>query len=124
MAKIAGKDVTLKVGDPLSETGVFDVKFDEQTDELDVTDSMSAGDSREYLTGLVNRQMTFNKWYSDADTPLNVGDTTNFELILGTKKWAGALKVTGRNLNANRDDASRYEYTARVTGAVTFGATT
>lgn len=118
MAKIAGKDLVFKIGSPLATVGVFDPNMDEQADEIDVTDSNST--DREYLTGFTNRSISFAKWFSDSETPLEVGDEQPFSWKIGAKTFAGTLVVTGRTVGATREDAHRYNYTARITGAVTF----
>lgn len=120
MSKIAGKDLVFKIGSPLATVGIFDPNMDEKADEIDVTDSNSTGDSREYLTGFVNRSISFAKWYSDAETPLEVGDEENFSWNIGAKTFTGTIIVTGRTLGSTREDAHRYNYTARITGAVAF----
>lgn len=122
MAKVAGKNIALKLGAVPTEKAVTDVNMDQQADEIDVTDSMSAGDSKEYLSGLVNRSISFGAWFKDDDAdPLDVGDTSAFELVLGAKKYSGNLVITQANVSAQMSDAVKYSYTARISGAVTFG---
>lgn len=122
MAKVAGKNIALKLGAVPTEKAVTDVNMDQQADEIDVTDSMSAGDSKEYLSGLVNRSISFGAWFKDDDAdPLDVGDTSAFELVLGAKKYSGNLVITKANVSAQMSDAVKYSYTARISGAVTFG---
>ncbi|MBN8545775.1 MAG: hypothetical protein J0L60_06545 [Ignavibacteria bacterium] len=122
MAKVAGKGISLKLGAVPTEKGVVDVKLTQQAGEIDVTDTMSAGDSKEYLSGLVDRSLTFGAWFRDDDAdPLDVGDTSAFELIIGAKKFSGNLVITQADLDASMADAVKYAYTARITGAVTFG---
>lgn len=122
MAKIAGKGIALKLGAVPTEKGVVDVKMSQQADEIDVTDTMSAGDSKEYLSGLVDRSLTFGAWFKDDEAdPLDVGDTSAFELVIGAKKYSGNLVITQADLDASMADAVKYAYTARITGAVTFG---
>lgn len=122
MAKVAGKAIALKLGAVPTEKAVMDVKMTQQADEIDVTDTMSAGDSKEYLTGLVNRSITFGAWFKDDDAdPLEVGDTSAFELVIGGKKFSGNLVITAADVDAQLSDAVKYAYTARITGAVTFG---
>lgn len=122
MGKVAGKSIALKLGAVPTEKAVTDVNMDQQADEIDVTDSMSAGDSKEYLSGLVNRSISFGAWFKDDDAdPLDVGDTSAFELVLGAKKYSGNLVITQANVSAQMSDAVKYSYTARISGAVTFG---
>ena len=122
MGKVKGKDIALKLGAVPTEKAVVDVKMTQQAGEIDVTDTMSAGDSKEYLSGLVDRSLTFGAWFKDDETdPLDVGDTSAFELIIGGKKYSGNLVITGADLDATMSDAVKYSYSARITGAVTFG---
>jgi predicted secreted protein len=111
----------LKLGAVPTEKAITDVKFTEQADEIDVTDSMSAGDSKEFISGLISRSIAFGAWFRDDETPLVFNDTSAFQLILGAKKYSGELIVTGAELAAQMTDAAKYAYTARITGAVTFG---
>lgn len=122
MAKVAGKAIALKLGAVPTEKAVTDVKLAQQADEIDVTDTMSAGDSKEFITGLVTRGLTFGAWFKDDDAdPLDIGDASAFELVIGAKKYSGNLVITAADLDAQMADAVKYAYTARVTGAVTFG---
>lgn len=122
MGKVAGKNIALKLGAVPTEKAVMNAKMTQQAEEIDVTDTMSAGDSKEYITGLVDRTITFDAWFKDDDAdPLEVGDTSAFELIMGGKKYSGNLVVTSADLDAQMSDAVKYSYTARITGAVTFG---
>ena len=120
MGKVAGKDLVFQVGSPLATIGIFDPNMDESADEIDVTDSESSGNSREFLSGYVGRSITYAKWYKDDDTPLEVGDSENFSWGLGAKSFTGALVITGRTTGATREDAARYDYTARISGALGF----
>lgn len=124
MGKIAGYAVNMKFGSPLAEKGVFDAKLSQKSDELDVTDSLSAGDSREYVTGLIERSITFAMWFKDDETNrLTLNQTVPFEMILAGKKFSGTLVITGEDVDAGLKDAVRVSYTARITGALAFGAT-
>ena len=119
MVKVAGKDLVFQVGSPLATIGIFDVSMEETADEIDVTDSESTGDAREYLSGFIGRSLTYSKWYLDDDTPLDLGDTEPFDWAMGAKSLAGTILVTGRTLGATREDAHRWTYTCRITGATT-----
>ena len=118
MAKVSGKDLDFKIGSPLATIGIFDINMDENADEIDVTDSMSSGDAREYLAGFVNRSLTYSRWYSDTDTPEDVGDEEAFSWKAGAKTFTGTILITGRTVGATREDAHRYNYTARITGDI------
>lgn len=118
MAKVASKDLVFKVGSPLATLGIFDPNIDESADEIEVTDSDST--AKEYLSGFTGRTIGWARWYSDADTPLEVGDEEAFSLKLGAKTFTGTVIVTGRKISASQNDAVRYDYTGRVSGALNF----
>lgn len=114
-AKIAGKDLVFKIGSPLATVGIFDPNMSELADEIDVTDSNSV-DGKEYLTGFTGRTITYSQWFEDGDTALVTGDSENFSWKIGDKTYSGALVITGRELSAAREDAHRWNYTARIDG--------
>lgn len=119
MSKIAGKDLVFKLGTGasfLSTVGIFDPTIDESASEIDVTDSSST--DREYLTGFAGRTITYSKWYSEDSDPDDIGDTRYFSWKAGTKTFSGMIIITGRKFGATRDDAHRYDYTARISGAL------
>jgi len=118
MAKIAGKSLVFKIGSPLATIGIFDPNLNETADEIDVTDSES-GDDREWLAGFESKEFSFAQWFSDSATPLENGDTQAFSWKIGAKTVTGTLVITGRTLGATREDAHRFDYKCRVTGAVT-----
>lgn len=112
----------LKLGAVPTEKAVTDVSFDQTADAIDVTDSMSTGDSREWATGLVTRSLSFGAWFRDDDPDiLDIDDTTDFEYILGAKKYSGELKIESAKVDSNMDTYVKMAYTAKVNGPVTFG---
>jgi len=121
MGKVAGKDLVFKLGTGasfLATVGIFDPSIDEGASEIDVTDSSST--AKEYLAGYPDRSISWSKWYSDADTPEAVGDTVYFSWKAGSKTFSGAIVVTGRKVGGSRDDAHRYDYSGRISGALAF----
>lgn len=119
MAKIAGKSLVFKIGSPLTEVAIFDPKISEKAGEIDVTDSMSADDAREFLAGYKDNSFSFAQWFKDDADPLAVGDVKPFEWTIGAKKATGTIVITGRDLGATRDDAHRFDFQARINGDVT-----
>lgn len=117
MGKVAGKSLVFKIGSPLTTIGIFDPNLNETADEIDVTDSES-GDDREWLAGFESREFSFSQWFDDAATPTAIGDTQAFSWKIGNKTVAGNLVITGRTLSATREDAHRFDFKCRVTGAV------
>ncbi len=120
MSKIAGKSLVFKLGTGVSflvTTGIFDPNIDETSKEINVTDSESGSDE-EYLTSYTGRTLTYAKWYNEDTDPAEVGDTLSFSWKAGTKTFSGTLMITGRKIGATREDAHRYDYTARITGAL------
>jgi predicted secreted protein len=120
MSKIAGKDLVFKLGTAagtwLATVGIFDPNIDESAGEIEVTDSSST--DKEYLSGYTGRTLTYSKWYAEDSDPDDVGDTRYFSWKAGTKTFSGQLIITGRKIGATREDAHRYDYTARITGAL------
>lgn len=116
-AKVAGKDLVFMIGSPLATVGIFDPNMSELADEIDVTDSESSG-GKEYLTGFTGRTLTYSQWFDDTDTALITGDEKNFSWKIGSDTYSGSLIITGRELSATREDAHRWNYTARIDGAL------
>lgn len=119
MAKIAGKDLVFKLGTGASflvTVGIFDPTIDESAGEIEVTDSAST--AKEYLAGFTGRTISWAKWYSEDTDPEDVGDTVYFSWKAGTKTFSGQIVVTGRKIGATREDAHRYDYTGRISGAL------
>jgi len=124
MAKVAGKNVIFKIGAVTpSAVGVVDPAIDQSLDELDVTDTASSG-NREYLAGFANASMSWSKWYDTTETPVEVGASLVFELDLGAKAFTGSCIVTGRKIGAALADSVKFDYTARITGALVYGNAT
>ncbi|MCP4650310.1 MAG: hypothetical protein GY853_09575 [PVC group bacterium] len=117
MAKIAGKDLVFKIGNPLVEVCIFDPKLDQTADEIDVTDSCSSGDTREFIDGFITRGLTFSRWFDDGVTPLAIGDEEDFEWTVGGSVLTGVLRIMGASFGVTVDTAHRYDYTAKVIGA-------
>lgn len=121
MAKIAGKDLVFKLGTlstTLATVGIFDPTIEESAGEIDVTDSSST--AKEFLAGFVGRTLTWSKWYSEDANPEDVNDTLYFSWKAGTKTFSGQLVIISRKISATREDAHRYDYTARITGPLTY----
>jgi len=122
MSKIAGYTIQMKFGAPLVEKGVYDAKISQKADEIDVTDSMSAGDGKEFISGLIDRSITFSMWFKDDENDrLTVGDVRAFEMIVTGKKFSGTLVITADDIDASLKDAVKVNYSARITGALAFG---
>lgn len=115
--KVAGKDLVFMIGTPLATVSIFDPSMSELADEIDVTDSVSVG-GKEYLAGFTGRTITFSQWFNDGDTALVTGDIKYFSWKIGDKTYSGRFVITGRELSATREDAHRWNYTARINGAL------
>lgn len=122
--KIAGYSVQMKFGAPLEEKGVYDAKISQKADEIDVTDSMSAGNSKEFIAGLVDRAVTFSMWFrDDENVRMTIDDIKAFEMIFGGKKFSGTLVITSDDIDSSKGDAVKVNYSARINGALAFGNT-
>jgi predicted secreted protein len=124
MSKIAGYTIAMKFGTPLAEKGVYDAKLSQKADEIDVTDSMSAGNSKEFIAGLVDRTVTFSMWFRDDENDrMTIGDVKAFEMIFVGKKFSGTLIITSDDIDGSLKDAVKVNYTARISGVLAFGST-
>jgi predicted secreted protein len=108
----------------LEEKGVYDAKLSQKADEIEVTDSMSSGDGKEFISGLVDRSITFSMWFRDDENDrLTIGNVKAFEMILSGKKFSGTLIIMSDDVDSSLKDAVKVNYTARITGAFAFGNT-
>jgi len=124
MSKIAGYSIAMKFGAPLAEKGVYDAKLNQKADEIDVTDTLSAGNNKEFILGLVDRTITFSMWFRDDEiNRLTIDDSMPFEMILMNKKFSGTLVINSDNIDTSLKDAVKVNYSARISGPLTFGNT-
>ncbi len=125
MGKIAGYAVSMKFGDPLAEKGIFDAKISQKSDDIEVTDSLSAGDSKEFMAGLIERTISFSMWFRDEETNrIEIGQTVPFEMTLTGKKYTGTAVITEEDLDATMKDAVKVSYNGRITGVLTLSNST
>lgn len=117
MAKVASKDLVFKIGSPLATIGIFDPKITEVADEIDVTDSESTT-GREYLAGYENRTISWSRWVDGTTEAEDVGETVDFSWTFGSLAATGSIVILGRDIGAAKEDAHRYDYTGRITGAL------
>ena len=101
------------------EYGVVSFDFNESHGEIDVTDTSTTGDSREYLGSRAERSFTVELWMQDnaADIALNSAQTG--ELDFEGKVYSGTMIFLTKNTNGAIDSAIKQTYTGRFNGAVT-----
>lgn len=101
------------------EYGVVSMDFNEAFSEIDVTDTSTTGDGKEYLGSRAERTFTVEVWMQDnaADIALNSAQTG--ELDFDGKTYSGTMIFLTRNTNGAIDAGIKQTYTGRFNGAVT-----
>lgn len=98
---------------------VISMDFNEQQGEVDVTDTGTTGDGKEYLGGRVDRNVTVELYMQDDDPDIALNTPAAGELDFEGKTYAGTFIFLSRNTNGAIDAAIKQTYTARINGAVT-----
>lgn len=94
--------------------------FTEAYDEVDVTDTGTSGDGREFLGSRANRTFTVTMWMEagDADLAMNV-DQASTEIDFEGKVYAGTVRLLQKTNSASIDAGVQQTYNGRFQGAVT-----
>ena len=101
------------------EYGVTSLEISRQADEIDVTDTATTGDGKEYLGGRVGRTFTVEMWRDTtvAAPPLNAehAGIIDFEGL----QYSGQMIILSISTQASIDNAIKETVTGRINGAVT-----
>lgn len=119
MAKIAGKDVSFKLGGTAHDC--TEATFDTTAEELDVTSCNTADDWREFMAGFKNGTVNFAFYLDDTETPITtyLGQTVTYEATFGSYKLSGSMLINNMSLASSVEDVSKWSATARMTGTPT-----
>ena len=101
------------------EYGVVSLDFQESFGEIDVTDTATTGDGKEYLGGRVERSFTMEMWMDSQAADIAMNSAQTGELDFEGKTYAGTIVLLTRNSNGSIDSAIKQTYTGRFNGAVT-----
>lgn len=98
---------------------VTDMSFDESFGEVDVTDTGTTGDGKEYLGGRAERTFSIDLWMNKnaADPPLNTqyAATIDFE----GKTYAGNAIMLSKSIQGSINNGIKLSLSGRFNGAVT-----
>lgn len=101
------------------EYAVTSFDYNEQYDEVDVTDTGTTGDGKEYLGGRAERTFTVVMWRDTgvAAPPRNSAQT--MELDFEGLTYAGTGIILSMQVTASTDNAIQMTVTGRFNGTVT-----
>lgn len=95
------------------------LRFNEIYGQVDVTDTGTTGDGKEYLGGRAERSLTIELWndVASADAPMNTeyAAVINFE----GKTYGGSAILLEKATEATIDNGVKTTYTGRFNGTVT-----
>jgi len=99
--------------------GVTSMEISKIADEVDVTDSATSGNEREWLGGRQAREFSIEMWkdVNEADPPL--GTSYAFELDFEGFSYSGNAVLLEIVSSAQIDQACKMTVRGRTTGAVT-----
>ncbi len=98
---------------------VLSMDFNEAFNEIDVTDTGTTGDGKEYLGSRAERNFTVELWMQDNQADLALNSAQAGELDFEGKTYAGTMIFLTRNTNGAIDAGIKQTYTGRFNGAVT-----
>ena len=122
---MATKFVFANTGSYLDVQGVgryflTNLAFNENFDKIEVTDTSTTGDGKEYITGRAERTFTVDVFMnvSASDIPLNTQYimTASFE----GARYFGSASLYTKNIAGTIDDAVKASYEGSFNGAVTY----
>lgn len=119
MGKVAYQDVVYKLGATsasLATVGLYDFSANGQAEVMDVSDSVS-GDNKEFIAGMLEKGISFSKWFDDAETAYEEGDTVYLQVVAGSKTLGYGCIVETANLESSNGSAMKWSYTLKLTGA-------
>jgi hypothetical protein len=96
----------------------FDFNVNFSADELDVTE-FTSDDWREFLTGLVGGEISYNYYKRTEELDVDSGATLTLLFVLGNYSIEATTIISGRETGAEIEDACKVGITARITEAVT-----
>ena len=101
------------------EYGVVSLDFNEAFGEIDVTDTSTTGDGKEYLGGRVDRTFSVELWMDVNAPDIAMNSPQAGELDFEGKTYAGTMIFLTRNSNGAIDAGIKQTYTGRFNGSVT-----
>lgn len=99
--------------------GFTQCTIDETHDEVDVTDTATTGDGREFLGTRANRTISITMWndVNAADLPTNVEYAGSVDAQ--GKTYSGQIILLSKSVGLSTDNATQNTYNGRFNGAIT-----
>ena len=101
------------------EYGVVSLDFNESFSEIDVTDTSTTGDGKEYLGSRAERTFSVELWMDVNSADIALNTPAAGELDFEGKTYAGTFIFLSRNSNGAIDAGIKQTYTGRFNGSVT-----
>jgi len=100
-----------------------DLTYNENYDKIEVTDTSTTGDGKEYKTGRAERSFTVDIMYdsSSVDIPLNT--PAGLQIFFEGKAYRGTGSLYTKTITGTLDSAIKASYEGSFNGAVTASLT-
>jgi predicted secreted protein len=98
---------------------VTDMSIEESFDEIDVTDTGTTGDGKEFLGGRANRSFSVTVWLDSQAADIPLSTEAAGEIDFEGKKYAGQMILLSKTTEGSVDAGIQQTYSGRFNGAVT-----
>jgi len=124
MAKTKKVLTTGKVKIGVTEYPVTSVKVSRSLSKIDVTDTATTGNYKEYLPGREESTFSFDLFMGVNEDDISTGAVAAIELDFEGKKYSGAAIIEKMDADGSIDAAITQSYSGTFTGTVTVTKTT
>lgn len=93
--------------------------YAENYGEIDVTDTGTSGDGKEYLGSRAERTFTVSLFMEVTGSDLTMNSSAPLEMDFEGKTYAGTGSMLTKTVDASIDNAVEVTYTGRFNGSVT-----
>lgn len=98
---------------------VVDLRFGEQYNEIDVTDTGTSGDGKEFISTRADRSFTIGIWMNVAAADLAMNSPKTAEIDFEGKKYSGTVILLSKENEGAIDNGIKQTYIGKFNGAVT-----
>ena len=99
--------------------GITRLRFGETYNEVDVTDTNTSGDGKEYLGGRAERPFEVDLWMDAGVADLTMNSSKTLEMNFEGKKYSGTAILLEKTSEASIDEGIKQSYRGRFSGTVT-----
>ena len=96
-----------------------DLTFNENFDKIEVTDTATSGDGKEYKTGRAERSFTVDLMYDSGSADLTLNTATGVTASFEGKFYLGQAALYTKTINGTLDSAIKASYEGSFNGSVT-----